>query len=252
MVRLVEDLLDVSRISRGKLTIRKELVDLAGVLRSAVDTVRPLLAAKDQSLSIRLPEDAVHLQADPVRLSQVFSNLLNNATKYTPPGGRVSLAASVEDGIARVTITDSGRGISSDTLAVMFDMFVQDTTTDLRGQPGLGVGLALAKRLAELHGGTIEAASKGRGRGSTFTVNMPVEAAPTMEPEQEVDPASTDYARYRILLVDDNVDFATSLSVLLSRLGHAVEVTHDAPDALAVVGEFQPDFAFLDIGLPSM
>src|SRR5690606_18326232 len=121
-----------------------------------------------------------------------------------------------------------------------------------RGQPRLGVGLALAKRLAELHGGTIEAASNGRGRGGTSTVNMPVEAAPPMEPEQEVDQASTDYARYRILLVDDNVDFATSLSVLLSRLGHAVEVTHDAPDALAVVGEFQPDFAFLDIGLPSM
>jgi two-component system, sensor histidine kinase len=252
MIRLVEDLLDVSRISRGKLTIRKELVDLGGVLRSAVDTVRPLLAAKDQSLSIRLPEEAVHLQADPVRLSQVFSNLLNNATKYTAPGGRVSLAAVVEDGTARVTISDSGRGISADTLPVMFEMFVQDTNTDLRGQPGLGVGLALAKRLIELHGGSIEASSEGRGKGSTFIVCMPVEAAPAAVPEVEVSPASTDYARYRILLVDDNVDFATSLSVLLSRLGHAVEVTHDAPEALAVAGGFRPDFAFLDIGLPSM
>jgi two-component system, sensor histidine kinase len=252
MIRLVEDLLDVSRISRGKLTIRKELVDLGGVLKSAVDTVRPLLAAKDQSLSIRLPEEAVHLQADPVRLSQVFSNLLNNATKYTPPGGRVSLAAVVEDGAARVTISDSGRGISADTLPVMFDMFVQDTNTDLRGQPGLGVGLALAKRLMELHGGTIEASSEGRGKGSTFAVRMQVEAAPAAVPEVKVSAASTDYARYRILLVDDNVDFATSLSVLLSRLGHAVEVTHDAPEALAVAGGFRPDFAFLDIGLPSM
>jgi two-component system, sensor histidine kinase len=252
MVRLVEDLLDVSRISRGKLTIRKELVDLGSVLKSAVDTVRPLLAAKDQALSIRLPEEAVYLQADSVRLSQVFSNLLNNATKYTPPGGRVSLAAVVEDGVARVTISDSGRGISADTLPVMFEMFVQDTDTDLRGQPGLGVGLALAKRLMELHGGTIEAASKGRGQGSSFTVHMPVEAAPAFVPERETDAESMDYARYRILLVDDNVDFATSLSVLLSRLGHAVEVTHDAPEALAVAGGFQPDFAFLDIGLPSM
>jgi CheY-like chemotaxis protein len=252
MVRLVEDLLDVSRISRGKLTIRKELVDLASVLKSAVDTVRPLLAAKDQSLSIRLPEAAVHLQADPVRLSQVFSNLLNNATKYTAPGGRVALAAVVADGQASVTISDSGRGISADTLPVMFEMFVQDTTTDLRGQPGLGVGLALAKRLMELHGGTIEASSEGRGKGSTFTVRMPVEAAPAVVPESEASPGRTDYARYRILLVDDNVDFATSLSVLLSRLGHAVEVTHDAPEALAVAGGFRPDFAFLDIGLPSM
>ena len=252
MVRLVEDLLDVSRISRGKLTIRKEQVDLGGVLKSAVDTVRPLLAAKDQSLSIRLPEETVYLQADPVRLSQVFSNLLNNATKYTPPGGRVSLAAVVEDGTARVTISDTGRGISADTLPVMFEMFVQDTHTDLRGQPGLGVGLALAKRLIELHGGTIEAASEGNGQGSTFTVRMPTDTAPAAIPEQDVSGANPDYARYRILLVDDNVDFATSLSVLLGKLGHSVEVTHDAPEAIAVAPGFQPDFAFLDIGLPSM
>ena len=252
MVRLVEDLLDVSRISRGKLTIRKELVELGGVMKSAVDTVRPLLAAKDQSLSISLPEEAVPLQADPVRLSQVFSNLLNNATKYTPPGGRISLSAVVDEGVACVTITDSGRGISAATLPVMFEMFVQDTHTDLRGQPGLGVGLALAKRLIELHGGSIEAASGGCGEGSTFAVRMPVETAPAIVPERKAPEVISDYARYRILLVDDNVDFATSLSVLLRKLGHEVEVTHDAPEALAAAGGFRPDFAFLDIGLPTM
>jgi CheY-like chemotaxis protein len=252
MVRLVEDLLDVSRISRGKLTIRKELIDLGSVMKSAVDTVRPLLAAKDQSLSISLPEHAVHLQADPVRLSQVFSNLLNNATKYTPPSGRISLTGEVEGGAACVTITDSGKGISPATLPVMFEMFVQDEHTDLRGQPGLGVGLALAKRLVELHGGTIQADSEGAGRGSTFRVRMAVEDAPAAAPEAPPPEAGADYMRYRILLVDDNVDFATSLRALLENLGHEVKVTHDAPEALAVAAGFRPDFAFLDIGLPTM
>ena len=252
MVRLVEDLLDVSRISRGKLTIRKELVDLGSVMKSAVDTVRPLLAAKDQSLSISLPEQTVHLQADPVRLSQVFSNLLNNATKYTPAGGRISLTAAVEAGEACVTISDSGKGISQATLPVMFEMFVQDENTDLRGQPGLGVGLALAKRLIELHGGSIEADSEGHGHGSTFRVRMAVEEAPAVAPVPETCEAGTDYMRYRILLVDDNVDFATSLCTLLENLGHDVRVTHDAPEALAVAAGFRPDFAFLDIGLPTM
>jgi signal transduction histidine kinase/CheY-like chemotaxis protein len=252
MVRLVEDLLDVSRISRGKLTVRKELVELGSVLRSAVDTVRPLLAAKDQSLSISLPEEPVHLQADPVRLSQVFANLLNNATKYTAPGGRIALAAAVEDGMARVTISDSGKGISPATIPVMFEMFVQDTNTDLRGQPGLGVGLALAKRLVELHGGDIEAASDGDGQGSTFTVRMPVGEVPASVQERAVRAPAMDCMRYRILLVDDNVDFATSLCLLLENLGHDVKVTHDAPEALAVAPGFRPDFAFLDIGLPTM
>jgi len=253
MVRLVEDLLDVSRISRGKLTIRKELVELTGVMKSAVDTVRPLLSAKDQSLSISLPDHPVYLQADPVRLSQVFSNLLNNATKYTPADGRIAVAATVEDGVACVRITDSGKGISPATLPVMFDMFVQDEHTDLRGQPGLGVGLALAKRLIELHGGTIEADSEGRGHGSTFSVTMPVEAQLARLPaEKRRQERPNDCSRYRILLVDDNVDFATSLCVLLENLGHVVEVAHDAPEALAAAAVFRPDFAFLDIGLPTM
>ncbi len=252
MIRLVEDLLDVSRISQGKLTIRKELVGLGGVLKSAVDTVRPLLAAKEQSLSISLPDEPVHLQADSVRLSQVFANLLNNASKYTAAGGRISLSAVVEDHVARIMIADNGQGISPATLPVMFEMFVQDPESELRGQPGLGVGLALAKRLVELHGGSIDAASEGRGHGSTFTVRMPVEEAPPALPEPVAGKPCRDYARYRILLVDDNVDFATSLGVLLRTLGHEVEITHDAPEALAAAGAFRPDFAFLDIGLPTM
>jgi signal transduction histidine kinase/CheY-like chemotaxis protein len=252
MVRLVEDLLDVSRISQGKLAVRKELVELGSILNNAVDTVRPLLAAKEQSLTLSLPDNAVHLQGDTVRLSQVFSNLLNNASKYTPACGHVSLNASVENGSAVVTIVDDGKGISASTLPVMFEMFVQDAEVDIRAQPGLGVGLALARRLVELHGGTIEAASAGCGQGSRFTVRMPVDEAPaSVAAEQERRP-NPDYTRYRILLVDDNVDFANSLGVLLRSLGHTVEVTHDAPEALAAAGVFQPDFAFLDIGLPTM
>jgi len=253
MIRLVEDLLDVSRISRGKLVIRKEPIEFASVMKSAVDTVRPLLATKNQALSLSLPSEPVYLQADSVRLSQVFSNLLNNASKYTAPGGRIFLAAEVDGGAARVTVADSGKGIAPGTLPGIFDMFVQDESADLRGQPGLGVGLALAKRLIELHGGSIDAESKGADQGSTFTVQIPVEAAPAAALSNEPTGApSGDCPHYRILLVDDNVDFATSLCVLLENLGHDVRVTHDAPEALAAASGFEPDFAFLDIGLPTM
>ncbi|MEX2124183.1 MAG: ATP-binding protein [Woeseia sp.] len=253
MIRLVEDLLDVSRISRGKLAVRKEPIEFASVMKSAVDTVRPMLATKDQSLAVSLPPQPVYLQADSVRLSQVFSNLLNNASKYTAPGGRISLTAEIDDDAARVTISDSGKGISPGALPGIFDMFVQDESADLRGQPGLGVGLALAKRLIELHGGSIDAESGGPGQGSTFTVRMQVETAPAVAPQRESAKANSgDCRRYRILLVDDNVDFATSLCVLLEKLGHNVRVTHDAPEALAAASGFQPDFAFLDIGLPTM
>jgi len=253
MTRLVEDLLDVSRISRGKLTVRKELTELSTIIKSAVDTVMPLLVSKQQTLSLNLPPPTAYVQADPVRLSQVFSNLLNNATKYTASGGEIDLTAVVKGGTARITVTDSGRGMTAGTLPGIFEMFAQDESADLRGQPGLGVGLALAKRLTELHGGTIEADSSGPGEGSTFTVCMPVEAAPTMVRETRHDRTEMrDAALYRILLVDDNVDFATSLSVLLKGLGHQVRVTHDAPEALALVPQFHPDFAFLDIGLPTM
>jgi two-component system, sensor histidine kinase len=253
MIRLVEDLLDVSRISRGKLTVHKEPVELTSVLKSAVDTVRPLLIQKDQNLTTDLPDAPVHLQADPVRLSQVFSNLLNNATKYTEPGGAISLSAAVEGGTARVTIADSGKGMSSSTLPGIFAMFAQDDDAAMHGKAGLGVGLALAKRLVELHDGSIEAASQGLGKGSTFTVQLPVEVAPpavSFHPSERA-PAK-DGCRHRILLVDDNVDFATSLSLLLRKLGHDVRVAHDAPEAIGAAREFRPEVAFLDIGLPTM
>ncbi len=252
MIRLVDDLLDVSRISRGKLTVRREPIELAAALENAVDTVRPLLEREQQSLSLDIPERPIFMQADPVRLSQVFANLLNNASRYTQSGGRIALAAKVIGNAAEVTVTDNGKGIAADDLAGIFAMFAQDPDAGVRVQAGLGVGLALAKRLVELHGGSIEAASPGAGEGSTFTVRLPVKAALTSEHAKPAAPPTTvpGGGCTRILLVDDNVDFATSLSFLLQEMGHEVCVAHDATDALEKAGEFRPDFAFLDIGLP--
>lgn len=256
MSRLVEDLLDVSRISRGKLVVYKETVDLAAVIRSAVDTARPLLESKSQTLSLDLPGTPIHVRADPVRLSQVLSNLLHNAAKYTDTGGKIALAAeSAENGV-RIEVSDNGKGISARTLPHIFMMFTQDDDANAQGHPGLGVGLSLAKRLVELHGGIIYAESAGAGAGSKFTVQLPIETAPPIEepaPRSELHELhERDDARYRILLVDDNVDFVSSLSMLLKSLKHDVRIAHDGPEALAAMSGFQPDFALLDIGLPTM
>ncbi|HEX7718901.1 MAG TPA: ATP-binding protein, partial [Woeseiaceae bacterium] len=253
MTRLVEDLLDVSRISRGKLVVRKETVQLNDVISSAVDTVRPMFDLKGQELRLELPEHPVLISADPVRLSQVLTNLLNNATKYTEAAGRIVLSASVDDDVVRLQVNDSGKGISAQTLPQIFKMFAQDEDASSHSQAGLGVGLALAKSLVELHGGMIYAESKGPGQGSTFTVQLPIETAEarTIETREEAGQGDTT-ARYRILLVDDNVDYVTSLSLLLRARQHEVRIAHDAPEALAAVAEFKPDIAFLDIGLPTM
>jgi signal transduction histidine kinase/CheY-like chemotaxis protein len=252
MIRLVDDLLDVSRISRGKLTVRREPIELAGVLQNAVDTVRPLLQTENQLLVVSIPERPIYLQADPVRLSQVFANLLNNASRYTQPGGRIALEAAVKGNTVRVRVVDNGKGITAEDLPGIFAMFAQNQDAGIRVQAGLGVGLALAKRLVELHGGTILAESGGAGAGSVFTVQLPVKAALTAE-QPPVAPAVAAPASVpgsRILLVDDNVDFALSLSFLLQEMGHEVCVAHDATEALDRATDFGPDFAFLDIGLP--
>jgi CheY-like chemotaxis protein/two-component sensor histidine kinase len=253
MTRLVEDLLDVSRISRGKLQVHKQTIELADVIRSAVDTVRPMLDAKKQELSLDLPDSNVLVNADSVRLSQVLSNLLNNATKYTAAKGRIALSVAVDGEVVRIQVTDNGKGISARTLPLIFMMFAQAEDSDMHGQSGLGVGLSLAKRLVELHGGMIYADSRGAGQGSTFTVQLPIEAtqAASDVAQEETAPAA-DPAHHRVLLVDDNVDFVSSLSLLLRSLKHEVRVANDAPDALAALDEFEPDIAFLDIGLPTM
>jgi signal transduction histidine kinase/ActR/RegA family two-component response regulator len=248
MVRLVDDLLDVSRITSGKLGVRKERIELAQVVQNAVDTARPLLEKLGQSFSIKLPRDAVYLQGDAVRLSQVFANLLNNAARYSEPGQKVSLRATVDGDCVRVVVADQGMGIEPGNLETIFDMFTQGEGND-RAQGGLGVGLTLARRLVELHGGKIVAESRGKGQGSAFTVTLP---ATTMPPAQEATvPAKTPNSKpHRILLVDDNVDFATSMSTLLQGLGHEVRIAHDAAAALAVAREQRPELGFLDLGLP--
>jgi signal transduction histidine kinase/ActR/RegA family two-component response regulator len=253
MSRLVEDLLDVSRISRGKLQVHKKTIPLIEIIRSAVDTVRPLLEAKEQELSLDVPDSGVLINADPVRLSQVLSNLLNNATKYTGPGGCIALSVAVEGDVVRIQVTDNGKGISARALPLIFMMFAQDEDSEMHSQSGLGVGLSLAKRLVELHGGMIYADSRGPGQGSTFTVQLPIERTQpaTGVPQEENAPAVA-LARQRVLLVDDNVDFASSLSLLLRSLKHEVRVANDAPEALEALAEFEPDIAFLDIGLPTM
>ncbi|MGH8496933.1 MAG: ATP-binding protein [Gammaproteobacteria bacterium] len=254
MVRLVDDLLDVSRITTGRLVMRRHPVELAAVVRSAVDTARPLLEASQQELSLNLPSGPVHVHADATRLAQVFANLLNNAAKYTGPDGHISLDARIEDNGEElvVQVSDDGIGISAEKLPAVFEMFTQVDDSVERTQSGLGVGLSLARRLVELHGGSIEASSPGLGRGSTFIVRLPVlaTAAPSVDDVRVQDPEAA--PRYRILLVDDNVDYATSLGLLLSGLGHDVRLAHDAASALDTAGEFRPEFAFLDIGLPSV
>jgi signal transduction histidine kinase len=252
MIRLVDDLLDVSRITTGKLAVHKEAIELQSVIRGAVETARPLIDGRGQALELCLPERPVRLQADPTRLAQVFSNLLNNASKFTPAGGRIALDATRKDDGLEVAVSDNGIGLSPETLTVIFDMFTQADYSLERAQAGLGVGLTLARRLIELHGGTLNAHSEGLGRGSRFVVRLPLPA----DHGQAAGAASTlpggTSRRHRVLLVDDNVDFAASLAELLKALDHEVRVAHDAEQALGVVSQFKPDFAFLDIGLPRM
>jgi CheY-like chemotaxis protein len=230
-------------------------IELGGVIQNAIDTARPFIDAQQHILDVEIPDEPIHLRGDAVRLSQVFSNLLDNAAKYSAPGGRISLSARRCGGRLEVTIADNGIGMPAETLEKIFDMFVQGTDAQAAGwtHAGLGVGLGLAKRLVALHGGTIEAASAGPGHGSTFTVHLDVAAAPGA-PARAHPGAETDDGRtcHRILLVDDNADFVDSLALLLRGLGHQVRVAYDGPSALEAAQELKPDVAFLDLGLPRM
>jgi signal transduction histidine kinase/ActR/RegA family two-component response regulator len=250
MVRLVDDLLDVSRITSGKLVIRKQTVELAHIIQNAVDTARPLVDERGQTLTIELPSRPTFLKADHVRLSQVFSNLLNNAAKFSDRGSEVKLIATVAGGELRVRVEDQGVGIAPQTLPSIFEMFAQGDSSEPT-QSGLGVGLALAKRLVDLHEGTITADSGGIGKGSVFTVTLPVSADSTSQ-STAVPVETPASSGRRILLVDDNVDFATSLAFLLQSMGHEVRIAHDASKALVVARELRPAIGFLDLGLPDI
>jgi signal transduction histidine kinase/CheY-like chemotaxis protein len=251
MVRLVDDLLDVSRINTGKFTIKSGRVELKAVVNDALEVVRPYIELHGHELTIDLPDRPVFLNGDATRLAQILSNLLNNAAKYTNRGGRVGLRATVDDRTLTLVVSDTGIGIAPDMLDTVFEMFVQVDSTLERSVAGLGVGLSLARKLVELHGGSIEAHSAGLGHGSQFVVRLPI----VVEPELPAKPTPMSFISaetYRILLADDNVDFVNSIGALLTAMGHSVVITHNGADALAAAKRFCPDYAFLDIGLPQM
>jgi PAS domain S-box-containing protein len=257
MVRLVDDLLDVSRITRGSLELRKRRLPLAGVLHKAVETCRPLMEREHQRVELNLPDEPLFVVGDSVRLTQVFSNLLNNACKYTPRERTIRIAARRDGQQVEVIVEDSGVGIPGDQLDIIFDMFTQVDKPLEQSRGGLGIGLTLVKRFVELHGGTVAAHSAGLGRGSQFVVCLPLtEPPPGPEsgppPGQESGPAqATVEARgLRILIVDDNQDNARTLAILLRRSGHVIELAHDGAQALTAAAEFHPDVMLLDLGLP--
>jgi PAS domain S-box-containing protein len=255
LIHLVDDLLDVARITRGKIELKKETVDLRAVVATALETSAALIEGSGHELAVRLPDEPLELEADVTRLVQVLSNLINNAAKYTPAGGEVRVAAWREDGQALVAVSDTGVGIPAESLGSVFEMFTQVRSSIDRAQGGLGIGLSLVRRLVELHGGRVSAASEGRGKGSTFTVRLPLrpEARAGAGDPHDAGMRWAGQARpLRVLVVDDNADAAESLVELLRLLGHETRVAHDGPEGYRVAREFVPDLAFLDIGLPGM
>ena len=251
MTRLVDDLLDISRIMRGKIELRKERVELASIISRAVETVQPLIARERHELTVELPEGRVWIDADLVRLAQSVANLLSNAAKYTAPGGRIHLAAAVEGQQLIISVRDTGIGVDPQTLPKMFEMFMQAAPGSSRSRGGLGIGLALVKNLVELHGGAIAAQSEGPGKGSEFLIRMPYrETSSDTPPAAVITPGKG--PRRRILVVDDNVDAAQSLAMLLRLRGHDVRTAFDGPEALEVAKKDGAELVFLDIGMPVM
>jgi PAS domain S-box-containing protein len=251
LTRIVDDMLDIARITRGSLSIDHAQLDLAEVVRHSVETTAPAIEAARHVLELDLPSEPLMVWGDAQRLAQVLSNLLNNSARYTPPGGSIAVRARAEENHAVVQVRDSGRGIEPDMIERIFDMFVQGRAPLQRIGGGLGVGLALARRLAELHGGTVEARSEGVNRGSEFTLRLPLGArdGAAQKPEQ---PARRPGVARRVLVVDDNVDAASMLDMLLRSLGHETRVAHEGTAALRVAEEFRPDIVLLDIGMPGI
>ncbi len=249
MKRLIDDLMDVSRINQGKIELRKERLALSDAIQTAVEIARPMITEKRHELTITQPHDQIWLEGDKVRLAQVFANLLNNAAKYTNEGGCISLIARREEGEAVICIKDNGIGIPPEKLPVIFDLFVQIDRSLERTQGGLGIGLTLVKELVELHGGSIEASSEGEGKGSEFLIRLPLPTAHT-ESVPDTPPAEGSGKRHRILVVDDNEASAKTLSWTLEVIGHESKLAEDAETALETARAFRPDVILLDIGLP--
>jgi PAS domain S-box-containing protein len=253
LVRLVDDLLDISRIIRGRIELHRERIDLSAVVRRAVETAQPVIDAHGHVLEVSLPAEPVYVVGDLIRLAQVVSNLLGNAAKYSAKHGRIRVAMVRENGEAAVRVEDEGEGIAPELLPRIFELFVQGEHTLARSQGGLGIGLTLVRRLVEMHGGTVAAESRGRGQGSRFTIRLPALRAETVPESSPREMRRTQAgASRRVLVVDDNVDAADSISAVLRLFGHHVQCVYDGPSALAAAGEFRPDIVVLDIGLPGM
>jgi CheY-like chemotaxis protein len=252
MSLLLDDLLDISRITRGTLELRTEMTDLATVVDAAVETSRPAIESKQHMFSIELPQQPVFFAADPLRLAQVLSNLLTNAAKYTDPRGTIRLRATADAHTIEIVVIDTGIGITREALSAVFIMFSQVKSTQDRSEGGLGIGLALSKGVVELHGGTIEAESAGPGRGSKFIVRIPRRALAAAAPDTTPVAAAPLFHKRRVLIADDNRDAAESLAMLLEIEGHAVTVVHDGQQALASIETSKPDVALLDIGMPEI
>ena len=260
LTRLVDDLLDVARIARGHFTVQKEVVDVAMIAKRAVDLIAPMATSRAQEIAMSLPAQPVLLEADPIRLEQVVSNLLNNASKFTPRGGHIWVAVETVDaqerraaGTAIIRVRDDGVGIDSEMLPRVYDLFTQSEHSLARSQGGLGIGLTVVKRIVELHGGRVDARSGGPNRGSEFVIHLPrarqgdLRGGPPAPP-----PPERDTAGRRILVVDDSPDSANSLAILLHLSGHDVRVALDGPSALETAGAFVPEVVLLDIGLPGL
>ena len=256
LVRLIDDLLDVSRFTRGKLELRKQKVALSVLLSNAVESSRPFIDAGRHTLTTSAPEKPITLNVDPIRLSQVISNLLNNAAKYTPDGGAITLKARCKEKTVEIEVEDNGIGLSPEMLPKVFDMFSQAEPSMTRSQGGLGIGLTSVQRLAEMHNGTIEAKSAGPGKGCTFTVTLPYTEKTQPDVTEDTTQRNLDNTlhtkSHRVLIVEDQIDVAQSFKDLLSLLGQDAHTAYNGLEALQAVKEFKPDLIFLDIGLPGM
>ncbi|MFL6693296.1 MAG: ATP-binding protein, partial [Ramlibacter sp.] len=252
LVRLVDDLLELSRISRGTLSLRKERVEVATTVQNAVETSEPLIQAAGHRLHVELPPHPLWLEGDPVRLAQILANLLNNASKYSEAGGEITVRARSQDGQAVISVRDTGIGIDPEALPRMFEMFSRGQRDSGRTQGGLGIGLALSRRLAEMHGGTLEGRSEGVGKGSEFTIRLPLAAVKQPVSSKEAAAAGGGLDRIQVLVVDDNIDAGDSLGEILSMLGADVRVARGGREALDIFAAFLPKVVLLDIGMPDM
>jgi PAS domain S-box-containing protein len=256
LMRLVDDLLDIARVTRGTLSISRSSVDLSDVVARAVEIAKPGIDQANHSLAVELPPGPFPVTGDSVRLTQALANLLTNATRFTPSGGRITLKGERSGGYALLSVRDNGLGIAAENLENIFGMFVQGKEPIQRVTGGLGIGLALARRIVELHAGTIEARSEGKGKGSEFIVRLPLGPLPQQvgspRRPQPAEPRPAPPERRRVLIVDDNVDGARSLDELMRSMGHTTRVAHEGSRALSIAEEFEPEIVLLDIGLPDL